>query len=75
MREGRLEQVGHVLLDESLIANGVRRVQGHTDLTLLNQIKHVSQDRCVHRQTWRTHTPDTGYTKKKNTMSALYKQP
>lgn len=55
MREGCLKQVGHILLDESLIANGVRRVQGHTDLTLLDQIKHVSQDRGMHRQTWRTH--------------------
>lgn len=51
MREGRLQQVGHVLLDESLIANRVSWVQGHTDLALLNQIKHVCQDRRVHRQT------------------------
>lgn len=65
MREGRLEQIGHVFLDEGLIAHGVCSVQGHTDLTFLYQIKHVSQDRRVHRQTWRKHT-DTGVMQREN---------
>lgn len=71
MRESGLEQIGHVFLDESLIADGVCRVQCHTDLTLLHQIKHVSQDRRVHRQTWKRHRSYAQEKKKKPKLLPL----
>lgn len=76
MRESRLEQIGHVLLDEGLIAHGVCSVQGHTDLTFLYQVKHVSQDRRVHRQTWRKRTDKEVMQREKHTQThGLYTQP
>lgn len=64
MREGGLEQVGHVLLDEHLVVGGAGRVQHRRDLPLLHQVEHVGQDGGVHRQACGTHdnTPVTNDT-------------
>lgn len=51
MREGRLEQVGDVLLNEHLVVGGRGRVQCSGNLAFLHQVEHVGQDRRVHGQT------------------------
>lgn len=51
MWEGRLQQVGHVLLHVALIVACVACIQSYTDFTLFHQVKHVGEDGGVHRQT------------------------
>ena len=52
MGEGRLEQVGYVLLDVHLVGGRGGRAEGRADLTLLHQVEHVRQDGRMHRQAW-----------------------
>lgn len=47
MGEGRLEQVGHVLLNVALVVLA-GWVEGGADFTLLHQVEHVRQDGRVH---------------------------
>lgn len=51
MWEGRLQQVGDVLLDVCLVVGRTAGAQCDTDLPLLHQVEHVSQDGGVHGQT------------------------
>lgn len=53
MGEGRLQQVGDVLLDVCLVVGWTGSAQSNTDLPLLHQVKHVGQDGGVHGQTCR----------------------
>lgn len=53
MGEGRLQQVGDVLLDVRLVVGRAAGAQGHADLPLLYQVEHVGQDGGVHGQTCR----------------------
>jgi len=48
--EGRLQQVGDVLLDVRLVVGRAGGAQRHADLPLLHQVEHVGQDGGVHGQ-------------------------
>lgn len=51
MWEGRLQQIGHILLHVALIVVRGACVQSDADFTLFHQVKHVGEDGGVHRQT------------------------
>lgn len=55
--EGRLQQVGDVLLNVRLIVGWTGGAQSDADLPLLHQVEHVGQDAGVHGQTCTEHTP------------------
>ncbi len=51
MWEGRLQQIGHVLLHVALIVARGAGVQSDADFSIFHQVKHVGEDGGVHRQT------------------------
>lgn len=51
--EGRLQQVGNILLDMRLVVGWTGSAQGNADFPLLYQVKHVGQDGGMHGQTCR----------------------